>query len=121
MADMTGARLCEVHVFPTQGEPGEDLAEAAVEGVGLTGDRPKKAAVQVVALEDVESDTRANLVVSLGSLELAGAIGAVLRVGEVELDVTSTARNCPGVYAAVRQPGRVRVGDRVEVVAKGVD
>ena len=112
------AAVTELHVFPVKGEPGKDLARAVVGPEGLDGDRRKKAAVQVVAAEDLQPDTRANLVVSLGSAELAAGIGSLLRVGEVELDVTSTARNCPGVYAAVRRPGTVRLGDLVEVLPK---
>jgi uncharacterized protein YcbX len=111
------AQVNEIHIFPVHGEPGQDLRDSVVEPDGLAGDRRKKAAVQVVAAEDVRSDTRANLVVSLGSAELAASIGKLLRVGEVELDVTGTARNCPGVYAAVRRPGELRVGDAVEVVS----
>lgn len=111
------AQVNEIHVFPVQGEPGLDLPDAVVDLEGLVGDRRKKAAVQVVAAEDVRPDTRANLVVTLGSAELAASIGKVLRVGEVELDVTGTARNCPGVYAAVRRPGELRVGDAVDVVS----
>lgn len=116
MAGMAPARLREVHVFPLKGAPGEDLVEVGVGAEGLDGDRRKKAAVTVVAAEDVASDTRANFVVSLGSADLLATIGSGLRVGEVELDVTSTARDCPGVYAAVRRPGTARVGDLVEVV-----
>src|SRR6478672_4512841 len=107
------AQVNEIHIFPVHGEPGVALPEAVVEAEGLVGDRRKKAAVQVVAAEDVRPDTRANLVVSLGSAELVGSIGKGLRVGDVELDVTDTARNCPGVYAAVRRPGQLRVGDAV--------
>jgi uncharacterized protein YcbX len=111
MAELTG-----IHIYPVQGEPGEDLRESFVEAEGLVGDRRKKAAVQVVAAGDVRSDTRANLVVSLDGEELSAAIGCLLRVGEVELDVTGTAHNCPGVYAAVRRTGTLRVGDGVDVV-----
>ena len=75
---MTGIR-----VHPTKGEPGEELAEAVVGIEGLDGDRRKKAAVQVVAGEDVAPDTRANFVVTLASTELLAAIGSGLRVGEV--------------------------------------
>lgn len=110
------AEVTEIHVYPVHGEPGEDLHASVIGPEGLTGDRRKKAAVQLVAAEDVRPDTRANLVLSLGAEELAAAIGSVLRVGEVELDVTGTARNCPGVYAEVRHPGTLRVGDTVEVV-----
>ena len=111
------AEVTELHVYPVSGRPGRDLEEAAVDTEGLAGDRRKKAAVHVVAAADVAPDTRANLVVSLTPVELTGAIGGVLVAGPVELDVTGTARDCPGVYAAVRQPGIVRVGDEVTAVA----
>jgi uncharacterized protein YcbX len=111
------AQVNEIHIFPVHGAPGRELPDVVVEAEGLVGDRRKKAAVQVVAAEDVRLDTRANLVVSLGSRELAAAIGGVLRVGDVELEVTSTARNCPGVYAEVRRPGALRLGDAVEVLS----
>ena len=110
------AEVTEIHVYPVSGQPGRQLDEAAVEVAGLTGDRRKKAAVHVVAADDVAPDTRANLIVSLTPVELEAAIGGVLVTGGVELDVTGTARDCPGVYAAVRHPGVVRVGDQVTAV-----
>jgi hypothetical protein len=113
------AEVTELHVYPVSGQPGRDLDEAAVDAAGLAGDRRKKAAVHVVAAHDVAPDTRANLVVSLTPVELMEAIGGVLVAGGVELDVTGTARDCPGVYAAVRHAGIVRVGD--EVTAVGPD
>jgi len=111
-----GPVVAEIHVYPVSGEPGDTLEEAVVEPAGLAGDRRKKAAVHVVASDDVRFDTRANLIVSLSSGELADAVGAVLRVGEVELDVTREPSSCPGVYAEVRRPGTVRVGDDVAVL-----
>ena len=102
-----------LHVYPVKGEPGRDLTDVLVEAEGLEGDRRKKAPVQVVAAQDVRDDTRANLVVTLTSEALARSVGAVLRVGDVELDVTGPAGGCPGVYAAVRRPGTVRLGDPV--------
>lgn len=113
------AEVTEIHVYPVSGQPGRELEEAAVDAAGLAGDRRKKAPVHVVAVGEVAPDTRANLVVSLTPVELASAIGGVLVTGGVELDVTGTARDCPGVYAAVRRPGTVRVGD--EVTAVGPD
>ena len=110
------AQVNEIHIFPVHGEAGQDLRDTRVEPEGLAGDRRKKAAVQVVAAEDVRPDTRANLVVSLDSSDLAASIGKVLRVGDVELEVTGAPSNCPGVYAAVRRAGAVRVGDGVEVL-----
>jgi uncharacterized protein YcbX len=111
------AQVNEIHIFPVHGEAGQDLRDTLVEPEGLAGDRRKKAAVQVVAAEDARPDTRANLVVSLDSADLAASIGKVLRVGDVELDVTGAPSNCPGVYAAVRRAGSLHVGDAVEVVA----
>ena len=110
------SQVNEIHIFPVHGEAGVDLRDTLVEPDGLAGDRRKKAPVQVVAAEDVRPDTRANLVVSLGSADLAASIGKVLRVGEVELEVTGAPSSCPGVYAAVRRAGPLRVGDEVEVV-----
>ena len=109
------AAVVELHIFPVHGEPGQDLRESTVEPNGLAGDRRKKAAVQVVSVDDVAPDLRANVVVSLGSAELAASIGSVLRLGEVELAVTSAPTSCPGVYAAVRVPGTVHLGDVVTV------
>lgn len=107
------AELLEIHTYPVKGEPGLDHDEVAVEVDGLHGDRRKKAPVHVVAAEELGPDTRANLVVTAAAGDLLAAIGSSLRVGEVELSVTGTARDCPGVYADVSTPGPVRVGDRV--------
>jgi uncharacterized protein YcbX len=112
----TPATVRGLHTYPVKGEPGRDLTDVLVEDAGLEGDRRKKAAVQVIAAEDVRDDTRANVVVSLPSDDLARTVGSVLRVGEVELVVTGPAGGCPGVYAAVRRAGRVRLGDPVTTV-----
>jgi uncharacterized protein YcbX len=112
---MGGALVTEIHIYPVKGEPGEELSVAEVGPEGLAGDRRKRAPVQVMAAHDVTPETRANLVVSLTPDELSATIGGVLRVGEVELEVTSVPTGCPGVYAAVRTPGTVSVGDPVEV------
>jgi MOSC domain-containing protein len=62
-------------------------------------------------------DPRANLLVDLleGEDERSW-VGRVLRVGEVELQVTRTPKHCLGVYAAVRRPGTVRAGDPVRLL-----
>ena len=104
-------QVAEIHIYPVKGEPGTDLDEVLVEPDGLAGDRRKKAAVSVVAQEEATFTTRANFILTLPAADLLAAIGGTLSVGEVELDVTGPARDCPGVYAAVRRPGRVRVGD----------
>ncbi|HEV7145384.1 MAG TPA: MOSC domain-containing protein [Pedococcus sp.] len=103
----------EIHIYPVHGEPGQTLTEVDVEQQGLAGDRRKKAAVQLVSTQDVTPDTRANLVLSLTSQQLAGSIGSVLRVGAAQLRVTGAPTSCPGVYAEVASPGTIRVGDIV--------
>ncbi|SDO90765.1 hypothetical protein SAMN04489867_0915 [Pedococcus dokdonensis] len=113
---MKVAEVTAISVYPVKGEPGRVLHEAAVDTEGLTGDRRKKAAVHVVAEADDAPHLRANLVVSLTPVELAAAIGGTVLAGGVELEVTGTANNCPGVYAAVRRPGTVRLGDPVTTV-----
>ena len=62
-------------------------------------------------------DPRANLLLDLPEGEDERAwVGRTVRLGEVEVSVTRTPKHCLGVYAEVRRPGTVRVGDRVEVL-----
>jgi uncharacterized protein YcbX len=104
----------QILVHPVHGEAGRDLESVRVGAAGLEGDRPKKAPVMVLSSDDT-SGARANFVVDLPVDVLGASVGQVLAVGAVELDVTGPAGSCPGVYAAVRRPGTVRVGDDVAV------
>jgi uncharacterized protein YcbX len=62
-------------------------------------------------------DPRANVVLDVPAGEDERSwVGRGLRIGEVELAVIRTPKHCLGVYAEVRTPGRVRVGDRVELL-----
>jgi uncharacterized protein YcbX len=62
-------------------------------------------------------DPRANLLVDLPEGEDERSwVGRTVRIGEVEVAVTRTPKHCLGVYAEVRRPGTVHVGDRVEVL-----
>jgi uncharacterized protein len=62
-------------------------------------------------------DPRANLLLDLGrDHDERDWVGHTLRLGEVELAVTRTPKHCLGVYAEVRTPGRVRAGDRVQLL-----
>lgn len=115
MEQATGATVTTIHVYPTRGEPGLELSRVEVGPEGLQGDRPKKAAVMVLSADDT-TGARANLVVTLPPQALSATVGGVLRVGTVELEVTGPAGSCPGVYAAVRRPGAVSVGDPAVVV-----
>jgi uncharacterized protein YcbX len=62
-------------------------------------------------------DPRANLLLDLPEGEDERSwVGRTVRIGEVEVAVTRTPKHCLGVYAEVRRPGTVHVGDRVEVL-----
>jgi hypothetical protein len=113
---MTAARVASIHIYPVKGEAGQELSVADVEGEGLAGDRRKRAPVQLVAAEDVDEDTRANFIVTMPADALQGAVGSALRLGVVELEVDAVPGGCPGVYARVRTPGKVSVGDPVEII-----
>ena len=120
MEQAPGATVTTIHVYPAKGEPGHELSTVEVGPEGLHGDRPKKAAVMVLSADDT-TGARANLVVTMPAHELAAAVGGVLRVGTVELEVTGPAGSCPGVYAAVRRPGTVSVGDPASVGEETAD
>jgi uncharacterized protein YcbX len=65
-------------------------------------------------------DPRANLLLSLdGDDDERTWTGRLLHVGEAVLEVTRTPKHCLGVYADVRRPGAVRVGDPVLLDAGG--
>lgn len=113
---MSGALVASIHIYPVKGEPGEELSVAEVEDDGLAGDRRKRAPVQLVAAEDVDEDTRANFVVTMPGDALLATVGSVVKLGVVELEVDAVPSGCPGVYARVRRPGKVSVGDTVEVI-----
>jgi uncharacterized protein YcbX len=90
--------------------PGEDAGVAPVHLVS-------RAAIERAAAGEVPEgcsadDPRANLVLTLDGDERTW-VGRELRVGEAVLHVTRTPKHCLGVYADVRIPGRVSVGDPV--------
>lgn len=63
-------------------------------------------------------DPRANLLLELSGTATGGGderswVGRELRVGAAVLTLTRTPKHCLGVYAEVRVPGRVAVGDPV--------
>lgn len=96
-----------VHVVPT---PDEGTAVAPVHLVS-------RGAIERAAAGEVPEgcsadDPRANLVLALDGDERTW-VGRELRVGEAVLAVTRTPKHCLGVYADVRRPGRISVGDRV--------
>jgi len=97
-----------VHVVPT---PAEGTGVAPVHLVS-------REAVDRAAAGDVPEgcsadDPRANLLLTLDRDDERSWVGRTLRVGAAVLEVTRTPKHCLGVYADVRRPGAVRVGDAV--------
>ena len=60
-------------------------------------------------------DPRANLLLFLPEDDERTWVGRLLSVGDVVLEVTRTPKHCLGVYAEVRSPGVVTVGDLVRL------
>ena len=109
---MDGIRVLEIHTFPVHGAPGVEHVTVQVDEAGIDGDRHKKAAVSLVGSD--APGTRANLVLDVPTARVEALDGSVVRVGEVVLALRTTGNACPGLYAAVGEPGSIRVGDRVE-------
>jgi hypothetical protein len=112
MGGMDSGEVTQILVYPTKGEPGLELREVEVMSDGLEGDRRKRAPVHLVADEE-SRDVRANFVVSLTGDQLRDLVGKTVTLGGAELGILGAAGSCAGVYAEVRQPGAVHVGDVV--------
>ncbi|MBN1092491.1 MOSC N-terminal beta barrel domain-containing protein [Blastococcus sp. TML/M2B] len=115
------------------GDPDADaraVAAALGRGVRLQaaeGSAADAAAVHLVSRQAIDravtgdvpegcsaDDPRANLVLDLPDGEDERTwVGRTLRIGSAELAVTRTPKHCLGVYAEVRRPGEVSVGDAV--------
>lgn len=110
------ARVSSILIYPDKDQPGQTLETSYVSPQGLDGDRRKKSPVHLVAVEDyIDLHPRANLIVDVAADVLHGLVSRRLRIGTVELDVTSLAGDCAGIYATVPQPGDVSVGDELLV------
>jgi len=110
------ARVSSILIYPDREQPGQTLGTSYV-----SRDRRKKSPVHLVAVGDyIDLHPRANLIVDIESEALHGLVGRRLRIGSVELDVTSLAGDCAGVYAGVPVPGDVSVGDEVLVGVSSV-
>ena len=58
-------------------------------------------------------DPRANVLLDLPDGDERTWAGRTVRIGQAELHVTRTPKHCLGVYAEVRRPGEITVGDAV--------
>lgn len=100
---------------------GRPVRLRAVEGSGADA-----AAVHLVSRQAIDragagdvpegcsaEDPRANVVLDLPDDDERTWVGRTVRIGTAELVVTRTPKHCLGVYAEVRQPGAITVGDAV--------
>ncbi|MCA0143490.1 MOSC N-terminal beta barrel domain-containing protein [Blastococcus sp. LR1] len=60
-------------------------------------------------------DPRANVLLDLPDGDERTWVGRTVRIGDAELHVTRTPKHCLGVYAEVRRPGEITVGDAVRL------
>ncbi|MCZ2856976.1 MOSC N-terminal beta barrel domain-containing protein [Blastococcus sp. VKM Ac-2987] len=99
----------EVRVRPVDGGSGADAA-----AVHLVS----RQAVERAAGGDVPEgcsadDPRANVLLDMPDDDERGWVGRTVRIGEAELAITRTPKHCLGVYAEVRRPGEIAIGDVV--------
>lgn len=108
-AALTAVLGCPVRLEATSGGTGEVapvhlVSRQAVERAA-GGDVPEGCSAD---------DPRANLLLTVdGDADERTWTGRLLHVGSAVLEVTRTPKHCLGVYADVRTPGEVRLGDPV--------
>ncbi|WP_346623212.1 MOSC N-terminal beta barrel domain-containing protein [Blastococcus montanus] len=106
---VTGALGRPVRIEPASGGSGADAA-----AVHLVS----RQAIERAANGDVPEgcsadDPRANVLLDLPDDDERAWVGRTVRIGSAELHVTRTPKHCLGVYAEVRRPGEIAVGDAV--------
>lgn len=113
--DADAAAVGEVLGRPVRLRAAEGGSAADVAAVHLVS----RQAIDRAAAGDVPEgcsadDPRANVLLDLaeGGDERTW-VGRTLRIGDAELLVTRTPKHCLGVYAEVRRPGGIAVGDAV--------
>ena len=110
------ATVSSLHIYPDSDSPGQELDSVEVTPAGPKGNRSKKHAVHLVAVDDyVATYPKANIVLDMDSSVLEGLVGEVVRLGDCTLRVTQTPSQCAGVYAEVVTPGSITVDDVLEV------
>ncbi|MGO4360085.1 hypothetical protein AB4Z14_00235 [Terrabacter sp. 2TAF16] len=110
------ATVSSLFIYPDSDAPGQELASVEVTESGPEGNRSKKHAVHLVAVDDfVATHPKANIVLDMESSVLEKLVGRIVRLGECTLEVTQTPSQCAGVYARVVEPGEVSVDDALLV------
>jgi hypothetical protein len=109
-------RVTSLYIYPDSESPGQELDRVDVTPEGPEGNRAKKHAVHLVAVDEfVETHPKANIVLDVDAATLAGLVGKAIRLGHVTLSVTQKPAQCAGVYAEVLEPGSLAVGDELLV------
>ena len=110
------ATVSSLFIYPDSDAPGQELASVEVTESGPEGNRSKKHAVHLVAVDDfVATHPKANIVLDMESSVLEQLVGRIVRIGECTLEVSRTPSQCAGVYARVIEPGEVSVDDALLV------
>lgn len=112
--DTDGRAAAEVLGRPVRIEPASGGSGADVAPVHLVS----RQAIDRAAAGDVPEgcsadDPRANVLLDLPDDDERTWVGRTVRIGSAELQVTRTPKHCLGVYAEVRRPGDIAVGDLV--------
>ncbi|CCG03216.1 MOSC N-terminal beta barrel domain-containing protein [Blastococcus saxobsidens] len=115
--DADGHTVAEVLGRPVRVEPASGGSGADVAAVHLVS----RQAIDRAAVGDVPEgcsadDPRANVLLELPGDNERSWVGRTVRIGSAELHVTRTPKHCLGVYAEVRQPGDIAVGDPVSLL-----
>ncbi|TYP84943.1 MOSC N-terminal beta barrel domain-containing protein [Blastococcus xanthinilyticus] len=98
-----------VRVEPAAGGSGADVA-----AVHLVSRQAIDRAVAGDVPEGCSADDpRANVLLDLPDDDERTWVGRTVRIGAAELHITRTPKHCLGVYAEVRRPGEITVGDPV--------
>lgn len=110
------ARVSSIYIYPDSESLGQQLERVDVTATGPEGNRSKKHAVHLVAVDEyVATHPKANIVIDVEPRELEALVGKAVRLGDCTLTVTQKPAQCAGVYAEVLEPGEVAIDDELLV------
>lgn len=110
------ARVTSLFIYPDSDSPAQELEQVEVTSTGPEGNRSKKHAVHLVAVDEyVATHPKANIVIDVEPEQLEALVGKAIRLGGCTLTVTQKPAQCAGVYAEVLDPGEVAVDDELLV------